>query len=106
MQISALSRSLLRLIFSLSSGSTALTRSRLARRLSVSTGELEPVVDELTRLGLLNPARLRLTLSGLAVAVACAEPKRRKGTPQALKMVTFQAKTALFSEREVPRAVA
>ena len=109
MQISALSRRVLQLMFSLSSTSTALTRPRLERRLAVAPSELNPALDELTRLGLIDSQRLRLTLSGLAVAVASGAPstaKPRVVQPRTRKLIAVQAPVSLFSQREAPRAVA
>ena len=94
MQISALPRRVLQLVFTLSSNSTALTRPRLERRLAVSSTELNLALAELGRLGLLDPQRLRLTLPGLAVAAACRQAS------------VVEAPIQLFSQRETPRAVA
>ena len=94
MQISALSRRVLQLVFTLSSNSTALTRPRLERRLGVGPSELNLELGELARLGLIDPQRLRLTMSGLAVAAACR------------KASAIEAPIQLFSQRETPRAVA
>lgn len=94
MQISALSRRVLQLVFTLSSSTTALTRPRLERRLAVRPSELNVALDQLGRLGLLDPQRLRLTLSGLAVAAACRQAR------------AVEAPIQLFSRREAPRAVA
>lgn len=109
MQITAQARTLLELVFSLSSASTALTRPRLAQRLGVTPGELNPAFDELSRLGLLDPQRLRLTLSGLAVAAACVSKRTQRKRPRAVKarrVSPICAPIALFSQREAPRAVA
>jgi hypothetical protein len=111
MQISPLAQRLLRLVFGLSSASAALTRPRLEQRLGLARGDLNTPLDELHRLGLLDAPRLRLTLSGLALAVACGArarsrgPKRRDMRPPC-EPVTLRGPIALFSEREAPRAVA
>ena len=104
-----MARRVLQLVFALSSGSGALTRPRLERRLGVSPSQLSEAFEELAALGLLDVQRLRLTLSGLAVAVACgarlAQPRagaRRKAADAPL----VQAPIALFSRREAARAVA
>lgn len=106
MQITALSRALIQLVFSLSSGSTALTRPRLAQRLGVCASELNPAFEELARLGLLDPQRLRLTLPGLAVAAACAAKRPARKRARAPQARVIAAPIALFSQREAPRAVA
>ena len=101
MQINALARRALHLVFVLSSSSTALTRPRLERRLGVSSTELNSALSELARLGLLDVQRLRLTMSGLVVAAASRKSQEsRKAAP------TPQAPIQLFSRREAPRAVA
>jgi hypothetical protein len=104
MQISVTARRLLQLVFALSSASTALTRPRLERRLAVTAGEVQHGLAELARLGLLDAARLRLTLPGLALAVACSAP--RSARARARRQVAVQLPIALFSRRELPRAVA
>jgi hypothetical protein len=112
MQISALARTLLELVFSLSSASTALTRPRLAQRLGVSPTDLNPAFDELGRLGLLDPQRLRLTMPGLAVAAACVARAAKRARPRVVKerratpQPSMAAPISLFSRREAPRAVA
>ncbi|HYQ45354.1 MAG TPA: hypothetical protein VER11_25385 [Polyangiaceae bacterium] len=110
MQITDLARRLLKLVFALSSSSTALTRPRLERRLGVSAVALNDAIGELNRLGLLDAQRLRLTLSGLACAVACGARSSVKRTPRAAAKVArvsaVPAPIALFSRRDVPRAVA
>ncbi len=59
-----------------SAGAGAPTTHRaLCRDLGLQPGELAPILSELERRGLLDGASLRLTLSGLAVAVA-ARPRR------------------------------
>ena len=109
MQITAQARTLLELVFSLSSASTALTRPRLGQRLGVAPGDLNPAFDELSRLGLLDPQRLRLTLPGLAVAAACAARPVARQRPRAVKarkVSPISSPISLFSQREAPRAVA
>lgn len=111
MQISALARRFLHVLLTLSSASGAVTRPRLERRLGVASSEVTKLIEELASLGLLDAARLRLTLSGLAVAVACRaqatsqrppSARRARATPRAM----LAAPTVLFSQREAPRAVA
>jgi len=110
MHISALARQLLEVVFTLHSASTALTRPRLEQRLGVSSAELTPALTELARHGLLDAQRLRLTLAGLAVAVACGARSRAKprpaSRPASRGVSLIQAPIALFSQREAPRAVA
>jgi hypothetical protein len=107
MQITALAQRLLRLVFSLSSLQTVLSRPRLERRLAIERGGLNSALDELSRLGLLDPQRLRLTFSGLAVAVALsARRKPQKRPARRVEPAALHAPIALFSERETPRAVA
>jgi hypothetical protein len=109
MQIKDLARRLLKLVFALSSSSTALTRPRLQRHLQVSTVTLNEAIAELGRLGLLDAQRLRLTLPGLACAVAAgarSTEKRRAPRKPAAKVAAPAAPIALFSQREAPRAVA
>src|SRR6478609_8312941 len=103
MQITDLARRVLKLVFSLSSASGVLTRPRLERRLEVSAVALNDAIEELARLGLLDAQRLRLTLSGLASAVACganAAAKRRAPRGRAAKVArasAMPAPIALFS---------
>ena len=108
MQITALARRVLRIVFALSSGGGALTQPRLERRLAVSSVELNRAIAELGRLGLLDAQRLRLTLPGLAVASALAARRKAKpGAPaQKVSASEVRAPIALFSPREAPRAVA
>ena len=109
MQISPLAQRLLQLVFSLSSASAALTRPRLEQCLSLARGELSAPLDELARHGLVDPQRLRLTLPGLALAVACGARSRKNKRPAPRRIpepVSLRAPIVLFSEREVPRAVA
>jgi len=109
MQITALARKVLQLVFALSPSSTALTQPRLERRLGVGTGGLNQAIRELSRLGLLDAQRLRLTLPGLALAVAsgaatAVEPRTRAS--KAFAEPVLREPIALFSQREAPRAVA
>jgi len=109
MQITALARRLLNLVFALSSGGAALTRPRLERRLGVPTVALNQAISELGRLGLLDAQRLRLTFPGLALAVASGA--RSTAEPRALgakspSAIAPRTPIALFSQREAPRAVA
>jgi len=109
MQISALARRLLRLVFALSGSSTALTRARLERRLDLPAGGLNQAIAELSRQGLLDAQRLRLTFPGLALAVASGARRSAKSRPPAAKAARASAPSApiaLFSQREAPRAVA
>jgi len=112
MQITDLARRVLKLVFSLSSASGVLTRPRLERHLGASAVTLNDAIEELARLGLLDAQRLRLTLSGLACAVACganSATKRRAARATAAKIARVSAASApiaLFSQREAPRAVA
>ena len=106
MQISTLGRRLHHLVFVLSSSPQALTRPRLERRLGVAASELNPALDELARHGLLDGQRLRLTLPGLALAVASSAPRAAKQRPRAGRTAGVQAPISLFSQRETPRAVA
>jgi hypothetical protein len=110
MQTSVTARRLLQLVFAMSSASIRLTRPRLEQHLAVAPCELNQAIEELTALGLLDPQRLRLTLPGLALAVACsgeAARKRRASSPKAQnKRTNAQRPIALFSLREAPRAVA
>ena len=109
MQISPLAQRLLQLLFALSSAQASLTRPRLEQRLGLARGGLNTPLDELQQLGLLDAARLRLTLSGLARAVACGARSRnpqRRAARKPPEPITLPAPIALFSEREVPRAVA
>lgn len=102
MQITALARRALHLVFVLSSASSALSRPRLERRLGVAPSELGAALRELARLGLIDPQRLRLTMSGLVIAAAArrSQEARKSSTPQ------IAAPVRLFSRGETPRAVA
>lgn len=109
MQITALARRLLNLVFALSSSGTALTRPRLERRLGASSAGLNEAIAELGRLGLLDTQRLRLTFPGLALAVAGgarSAAKPRAFATEAPAKAAVRAPIALFSQREAPRAVA
>ena len=88
--------------------STALTRPRLERRVGATAGELNAALLELAALGLVDAQRLRLTLPGLAVAVACGAQSVAKPRPVGTKsreMKAAEVPVALFS-RHAPRAVA
>jgi hypothetical protein len=103
MQINALARRALHLVFVLSSSSSALSRPRLEQRLGVSATELNAALGLLARLGLLDGQRLRLTMAGLVVAAAS------RGSREARKpriAAHPPAPIQLFSRRESPRAVA
>jgi DNA-binding GntR family transcriptional regulator len=109
MQITALARRVLQLVFALSSNGATLTRPRLERRLEVSSVALNEAIAELSRSGLLDAQRLRLTFPGLAMAVASGA--RSTAEPRALaakapRPTAVRAPIALFSQREAPRAVA
>ena len=109
MQITALARRVLQIVFALSSSGAALTRPRLERRLGVSAPALNQAITELAGLGLLDAQRLRLTLSGLAVAVvsgARTRAKPRRAAAKAAAPSAAPAPIALFSQREAPRAEA
>ena len=109
MQITALARRVLKLVFSLSVSSTALTRPRLERQLGVSTAELNQAITDLSRAGLLDAQRLRLTFPGLALAVASGARTARTArahTPNTPPASPAPAPISLFSRREAPRAVA
>src|SRR6187431_413362 len=109
MQITALARRVLQLVFALSSSGATLTRPRLERRLEVSPVALNEAIGQLSHLGLLDARRLRLTFPGLALAVASGA--RSTATPRVLaakapRPTAVRAPIALFSQREAPRAVA
>ncbi len=106
MQINALAHRLLQLVFALSSRSAVLTRPRLERRLEVSTSALNRAITELSRLGLLDAQRLRLTLPGLAFAVAGGARSMAERRALAAPASAARGPIALFSQREAPRAVA
>jgi hypothetical protein len=111
MQTSPLAQRLLRLVFALSSAPVVLTRPRLEQHLGLARGGLNAPLDELHRFGLLDASRLRLTLPGLALAVASGARARgrrskRQTARQPAEPITLFAPIALFSEREAPRAVA
>lgn len=113
MQIRTLARRVLQLVFALSSNGATLTRPRLERRLAVSSVALNEAIQELSRLGLLDAQRLRLTFPGLALAVASGARSTAKPRALAAKAPTANAASAavrapiaLFSQREAPRAVA
>jgi|SRR5450432_1108039 hypothetical protein len=109
MQISALARRLLHLVFVLSSSPQALTRARLEGRLGVAASKLNPALDELAGHGLIDSQRLRLTLPGLALAVASSAPRAARSRPRAARSrpsAAINLPISLFSQRETPRAVA
>jgi hypothetical protein len=62
----------LRAIYRASAHTRPVSRQRLALELRLPGAEVDRVVDALSRGGLVDPERLRLTLPGLAVAVASA----------------------------------
>src|SRR5450755_1702354 len=98
MQISLLAQRLIQLLFALSSAQASLTRPRLEQRLGLMRGGLNAAFDELQRLGLLDAARLRLTLSGLALAVACGARSRksqRRATRKPPEPIMLRAPIAL-----------
>jgi hypothetical protein len=110
MHISPLAQRLLKVVFSLSGATVALTRPRLEQRLNAPRAALNDALSELHQLGLLDAQRLRLTLTGLACAVGLgARQSKRASRPVARKAAQpheLRAPIALFSEREAPRAVA
>jgi len=110
MHISPPAQRLLKLVFTASSGPGSLTRPGLERSSGLRRAELDAALRELARLGLLDPRRLRLTLPGLALAVACgARTKatvRRPALGQVHQPRAMNAPIALFFQREPPRAVA
>ncbi len=103
MQITVLARRVLHLIFVLSSASSALSRPRLERRLGVPPAELGAALGELSRLGLIDLQRLRLTMSGLVIAAAARRSQEARKTPSKAQT---DAPIRLFSSAETPRAVA
>ena len=109
MQISAPAQRLLKLVFAASSAQGPITRPRLERGSGLSRAELSAALDELARLGLLDAQRLRLTLPGLALAVACGAKVKATLRPAATRPPqpsALHAPVVLFSRREAPRAVA
>ncbi len=112
MQISSSAQCLLKLVFAASGAREPVTRPRLERQSGLSSSTLNRALDELAQRGLLDLARLRLTLAGLAVAVAHGARSRAKARfaarharrPDVQNVVC--APIALFSRREAPRAVA
>jgi len=109
MQISASAQQLLKFVFTASSAQRVLTRPHLERQTGLSTSELNLALEELSARGLLDARRLRLTLPGLALAVACGARGRRPARKQAARVARRRiesAPIALFSPRELPRAVA
>ena len=108
MQISPLALRILTLVFTDSSSQRVLTRPHLERKSGLRTAELNEALQELETRGLLDARRLRLTLPGLAFAVASGgrvQRPARKRARVAERRITA-APTALFSPRELPRAVA
>jgi hypothetical protein len=109
MQISPPARRLLKLVFSASSAQGSITRPRLERRSGLSAQAVQGALEELARLGMLDALRLRLTLSGLALAVACGartRAARRFAARGARPPSALNTPIALFSLRERARAVA
>jgi len=104
MQISAPARCVLKLVFQ--AGSSTLSRPRLERHTGLDKSALNSALEELARLGLMDARRLRLTLPGLAVAVASGARARKKPQRVARNARSAPAPIALFSRRETPRAVA
>jgi hypothetical protein len=105
--ISAAALLVLTHVFQLSGRRRALTRAALAEACALEPSALRSALDELCRAALLDLPRLRLTLSGLALATAARagsrRPKRRVERPQ---VVRYESPIALFAQRELPRAVA
>jgi hypothetical protein len=109
MHISRPAQRVLKLVFAISSAQGSLTRPRLERRSGLSRVELHAALAELAQVGLLDTQRLRLTLPGLAFAVACgsrARAKARPAAPRERRQARVAAPIALFSVREPARAVA
>jgi hypothetical protein len=115
MQISPPAQCLLKLVFTASSTREPVTRPRLERQSGLSSRALNRALEELEQRGLLDLPRLRLTLAGLAVAVAHgahgarSRAKARSAQLQARRSSAEQVMSApisLFSRREAPRAVA
>jgi len=107
MQITASALSVLKLVFH--AGSSTLSRPRLERHTGLERLALNQALDELARLGLLDARRLRLTLTGLAVAAASGARTRKRPQRAARAIESAPARRApiaLFSRREAPRAVA
>lgn len=79
MQI-ALTLVVLRTIFSLSSDGLPISEVSVARRLGLKAGVLQRHLAALEHSGLIDGQRLRLTLSGLAVAVSMGtrSPAKRR----------------------------
>ncbi len=109
MQITILGQRLLVTVLKLSGSRSALSFALLARESAAAHGELRAALEELARLGLLDRWRLRLTLAGLAMAVAIGAREKsatRRATGSAPAPALRHAPIALFSARETPRAVA
>jgi hypothetical protein len=97
------------MVFAGSTGPSRLSRPRLERATGLSRVELNAALDELTRAGMLDVQRLRLTLPGLAVAVAVGArvaAEEPAVAPKARPKSSAVAPIALFYQREAPRAVA
>jgi hypothetical protein len=109
MHISPVAQRVLKLVFAQSAAQTPLNRPRLERHSGLPRAELNAALAELDQRGLLDAQRLRLTLAGLAVAVAAgarATTRARSVARKARRKETVNAPIALFSQREAPRAVA
>ena len=106
MHISASAQRLLKLVFAASAAQGPLNRPRLERGSGLSRAELNRALERLAQLGLLDAQRLRLTLSGLALAVACGARSKARRRPRARCPFAMSPPIALFSQREAPRAVA
>jgi len=109
MHISPAARRVLNLVFAQSAAQAALNRPRLERGAGLPRAELNAALAELAQRGLIDAQRLRLTLPGLAVAVASgtrATTRARSVARKARRKQAVSAPIALFSQREPPRAVA
>ena len=109
MHISPVAQRVLNLVFAESAAQAPLNRARLERRSGLARAELHAALDELACRGLIDAQRLRLTLAGLAVAVASgarARTRARSVARKAPRKPAMSAPIALFSQREPPRAVA
>jgi hypothetical protein len=73
----------LQAIFFLSSAALPITRAGLGERLGLGALELERQLVALDRAGFIDVSRLRLTLPGLAVAVAMRASKRASSARRA-----------------------
>jgi hypothetical protein len=109
MHISPVAQRVLNLVFAQSAAQAPLNRPRLERHSRLPRAELNAALAELEQRGLIDAQRLRLTLPGLAVAVATgarATRKARSVARKARRKPAVSAPIALFSQREAPRAVA